>query len=242
MDIKPWTSGPKELLSHAVLHMKNGQAFDYRIAMISIDNAVELSIKTYLQLPKRIRGTEGPSRKEIQDKGSSFPDLLDLLEHYGEDKLDGISLGDIEVYHRLRNTLYHDGNGVTVDPVHVDGYLQVAQILVKGLLGIKASEVAEASPTTLLGELVLKWGELEVLLRALAKSHLPKSKHESGPALSIVDGLVAKGVLTGAYRSRLEIVSRVRNEYVHGTSAPEESRLKPVLVELNELVDILKKI
>jgi len=33
--------------------------------MISIDNAVELAIKTYLGLPKRIRGYEGPTRKRI---------------------------------------------------------------------------------------------------------------------------------------------------------------------------------
>jgi len=242
MDIKPWTSGPKELLAHAVVHLKNRSAFDYRIAMISIDNAVELSIKTYLQLPKRIRGTDGPSRKELQDKGSSFPDLLDMLEHYGEGKLDGVSLGDVEVYHRLRNTLYHDGNGVTVDPVHVDGYLQIAQILLKSLLGIEPSEVRESSPTTLLGELVLKWGELETLVRGLAKRYLPKPKHEIGSAISIVDGLVSKGVLTGAFRSRLEQVARTRNEYVHGLSAPEESRLKPVNEELDSLVSILKTI
>ena len=43
-----------------------------RLAMISIDNAVELMIKTYLGLPKRITGL-GISRKDFQDISESSP-------------------------------------------------------------------------------------------------------------------------------------------------------------------------
>jgi hypothetical protein len=46
-----------------------------------------------------------------------------MLEEFGSDRLDGVSLGDLEGYHLVRNTLYHDGNGVTVDPVHVDRFM-----------------------------------------------------------------------------------------------------------------------
>jgi hypothetical protein len=40
----PWSEGPKELLQHAVGHLAHDGDFDRRIAMISIDNAVELMI------------------------------------------------------------------------------------------------------------------------------------------------------------------------------------------------------
>jgi hypothetical protein len=73
MTQRPWTSGPRELLDHAIGHLHNRGPFDYRIAMISIDNAVELAIKTYLGLPKRVRGLDGPSRQRLQDAGTSFP-------------------------------------------------------------------------------------------------------------------------------------------------------------------------
>ena len=43
---KPWAAGPRELLNHAFEHLAKGKPFDFRIAMISIDNAVELTIKT----------------------------------------------------------------------------------------------------------------------------------------------------------------------------------------------------
>src|SRR5262245_49212149 len=94
---RPWTSGPKELLEHAVGHLAQGTAFDYRIAMISVDNAVELGIRTYLGLPKRVRGSDGPSRKALEEKGTRFPDLLDLLEQFGAGRLDGVSLGILRV-------------------------------------------------------------------------------------------------------------------------------------------------
>ncbi|MBI4522771.1 MAG: hypothetical protein HY695_03035 [Deltaproteobacteria bacterium] len=240
MNLRPWTSGPKELLEHAVEHLAQGTGFDCRIAMISIDNAVELGIKTYLQLPRRVRGFEGPPRKEFDECSKSFPDLLDLLEKYAADRLDGVSLGDLEGYHRLRNALYHDGNGVTVDPVHVDGYLQVARILLKNLLDISVAGPGVPPPHSLLGQVVLKWGEFEQLVRQLGRAHLPKPKHEQGPALGVVDGLVSKGVLTGAFRSRLEKAARARNEFVHGIAVPTDAELRPLLTELDSLVSILR--
>lgn len=72
----PWVEGPKELLQHAIDHLSQGNDFDRRVAMISIDNAVELIIKTYLGLPKRALEHSGPSRKELEQASESFPALL----------------------------------------------------------------------------------------------------------------------------------------------------------------------
>ena len=73
---KPWTNGPRELIQHAADHLEAGGDFDRRIAMISVDNAVELIVKVYLGLPKRARKAEGPSRRELENAFESFPDLL----------------------------------------------------------------------------------------------------------------------------------------------------------------------
>ncbi len=237
---KPWVSGPRELLSHAVGHLKAGGPFDYRIAFISIDNAVELAVKTYLGLPEPARGSSGPTRKELQAASVSFPDLVDLLEKHAGQAVQGIDLGDIEWYHRLRNTLYHDGNGVTVAPVNVDGYLQVAKLLFQGLFKCEiGDEVLAASPITNLGEFIVRWGELERRVRELAAQCLPKKKTLATDLVHVVDGLVSKGVVNGPFRSRLAKVGRARNEIVHGIAQPEESRLKEVLDLLAELLDEL---
>lgn len=49
-DLVPWAYGPFELLLHAELHLRAGEDFDRRMAMISFDNAIEVTITAYLSL------------------------------------------------------------------------------------------------------------------------------------------------------------------------------------------------
>ena len=235
MEPKPWTSGPKELLNHARSHMESRTAFDCRIAMISVDNAVELAIRTYLGLPKRIRVTDGHPRRELES-ATGFPDLIDLLEKYGGDKLSGIELGDIEWYHRLRNTLYHDGNGVTVDPEKVDAYNQIAHLLFQNLFEVSVSPETEPPATTLLGQFILKWATLETRIRALAVIYLPKRTPTAHPALNLFDGLVAKGVVDTTVRRSLDELSRVRNSVIHGTTVLPAEELKGLIAQVDEIL------
>ncbi len=51
--MQPWINGPIELLNHGFKHLQEGNDFDLRIGMISIDNALEVGIKTYLTLNRR---------------------------------------------------------------------------------------------------------------------------------------------------------------------------------------------
>lgn len=132
--------------------------------MISIDNAVELMMKTYLGLPKRITGL-AISRKEFQDAVESFPSLLDALEKYGADKLDGVDLGAIEWYHRLRNELYHQGNGLTVERDKIEIYSEIANILFKNLFGYSLVNNPSRS-TEILGEFLIEWAHLESAIQA----------------------------------------------------------------------------
>ncbi|MFC1918837.1 hypothetical protein ACFLWW_02545 [Chloroflexota bacterium] len=240
---KVWISGPRELLDHAFSHLSGGKAFDYRIAMISIDNAVELAIKTYLSLPKRIRGSDGPSRKRYEEASSSFTSLVDLLEEYAGNRLGGIELGDIEIYHRLRNTLYHDGNGVTVDPEYVDSYLQIAQVLLDNLLGVKLENTQTTLPSSSLGDLVSKWAQLSVDVRYLNDIHTGKHLQSGEPILHTVDRLVTSGVLDKNFRNRVRIVNNMRNKLVHSVTSPlNEEHIIEVISALDELISRVKSI
>ncbi len=84
----PWATGPGEILRHGLELLESDSDTNRRLAMISIDNAVELMIKTFLGLPKRVSGIT-ISRKDYQDMAESFPRLLDGLEEHAPDKLDG---------------------------------------------------------------------------------------------------------------------------------------------------------
>lgn len=103
--------------------------------MISVDNAVELAVKTYLELPERAYGSKGPSRRDLEAAIESFPSLLDLLNQRAGARLTGVDPGDVERYHRLRNQLYHSGNGITVERARVEAYFQIALTLFENLFG-----------------------------------------------------------------------------------------------------------
>jgi hypothetical protein len=49
-NLPPWADGPFELIVHAEMHLRKGEDFDRRIALISFDNSIEVSITTYLTL------------------------------------------------------------------------------------------------------------------------------------------------------------------------------------------------
>ena len=102
---KTWASGALELLKHAHSHIEGGSAFDKRMAFISIDNCVEVSIRSFLALPNSKSGI-AVSRSELKAINGSFPKLLKLLVTRAPNRLSGLDTADIEHYHRIRNTLY----------------------------------------------------------------------------------------------------------------------------------------
>ncbi|HBK7260846.1 TPA: hypothetical protein LNF46_003314 [Vibrio cholerae] len=178
----PWSQGPKELLQHAVDHISLDGDFDRRIAMISIDNAVELMIKTYLGLPKRKEKSKKPSRKQLEEASNSFPLMLDLIEEFAGQKLTGVSLDEIEWYHRIRNQLYHSGNGITVELAKVQTYLSLAKTLFQNLFETELVLISESQIQKKLGLFLGMWGVFEKELAEKAKS-LGLADHRAGAVL-----------------------------------------------------------
>lgn len=227
----PWTDGPKELIQHAVDHLDLGGDFDRRIAMVSIDNAVELTIKTFLGLPERIRGYRGPTRKVLEEASESFPALLDLLETHASQLIIGLSLGDIDWYHRLRNQLYHSGNGITVDSSKVEIYLQLATSLFQSLFGIAPVLHRTVAVQTNTGHFLQLWNIFEQGLRR----QLPKK--EGFAYFWKRDYLRA---VSEEAVSLYESVFQFRNELVHDLSDKNAKEIGAKIVELKKLIAILK--
>lgn len=87
-------------------------------------------------------------------------------------KLEGIDLGDIEYYHRLRNTVYHEGDGIAVEPEKVEAYLEIARLLLLSLFGTDVRGEVVPEPTSSLGTFLAKWAELEKELRRAESRHV----------------------------------------------------------------------
>ena len=230
---KPWMAGPRELLVHGLQHLDLDTDFDNRMAMISIDNSIELMIKTYLGLPKRISNIEGLSRRRLQEITANFPALLDGLEEFGGDKLNGIDLGDIEWFHRIRNQLYHDGNGITVEKEKVEVYGEMAKILFENLFDHQIIEMGnETLHHSLTGEFIKLWADLE--------RPNDSDSERPVPAMHRIQQMIRNGELSEKQAEKLQRVRHFRNHLVHGVSSPTESELKESLTDLKAIHAALK--
>lgn len=229
----PWASGPGELLKHGLELLKKDTETGRRLAMISIDNAVELMAKTYLGLPQRVTGLT-ISRKEYQEFAESFPKLLDALEKYAIDKLDGIELGEIEWYHRLRNQLYHQGNGLTVEKNKVEIYAELANILFANLFGFRLVEPEEDS-TGFLGDFIQAWVNFEKTLSDAALKMEVDTRGRAIMPLQIVQVLASNGFMSRAEVDEINQIRKIRNEVIHGVSNYKDT-LQPAMVNRLETI------
>jgi hypothetical protein len=123
-----------EILLHGIDLLKRDTDTNRRLAMLSIDNAVELMIKTFLGLPPRVTGIK-LSKKDYEEISQSFPRLLDAVHDLAPDKLRDYDISEIEWFHRLRNELYHQGNGLTVERQKVVAYAEIAKGIFHQLFG-----------------------------------------------------------------------------------------------------------
>lgn len=137
---KTWASGPIELLTHATSHLDYESPFDSRIAFVSIDNAVELILKLYLQMPKRFFEGQPPTPAEIGAAHNNFPRLVQTVSKYAQPALTGFPVGELELFHRLRNELYHNPAGYDVDKRFLAQYFGLASELLSRLFGVRLSE------------------------------------------------------------------------------------------------------
>lgn len=231
---QPWASGPGEILQHGVNLLQEDSDTNRRLAMLSIDNAVELMVKTYLGLPKRVNGLN-LSRKEFEDISESFPKLLDALEKHAGKKLEGIELAVIDWYHRLRNQLYHEGNGLTVEKDKVIVYAELAQLLFQRLFGFQI-EIDKPSTTELVGNFVTAWSNLYQVLESLAKARFPNRSFRG--TTGIIPELTAIGYLDSNCVDEIRKIRMVRNDVVHGNI---KELSKEMIDRLNELTKQLQQ-
>lgn len=143
MHVLNWTRYAQELLNHSILHLKRNSEFDLKMALICIDNAVEIIIKEFLNQPKGSYSGPLPSYSELSKCINNFYELVGLCVRYKPDIIDAKDIDIVLRYHKIRNLMYHDGSGITVSTLVVEEYIEIAKILFFGLYGfdIKIDEI-----------------------------------------------------------------------------------------------------
>jgi hypothetical protein len=148
--LHPWATGPFELLVHAEQHLRDGGDFDRRIALIGFDNAIEVSVSTYLSLHPIHRGNRQYKKEDVDGWLIDYHKKLDFLdcELASRKQKWEVQRGHIVWCHDHRNEQYHGGNKGTPEKqvlelirkaaIWVFGFLfdvqNVAQVLEEAVL------------------------------------------------------------------------------------------------------------
>jgi hypothetical protein len=233
----PWATGPGEILQHGLTLLHQDTETSRRLAMLSIDNAVELSMRTYLGLPRRISGL-AITRKEYQEISESFPDLLDALEkHAPQSVLEGIDLGEIEWFHRLRNELYHQGNGLTVEKYKVEVYSELARLLYNRLFG-QELELKSDKHTEALGKFLTSWFEVDSVIASI-REELRMNQDSTRTSLATLHYLYHQKRIGDDLMARYTKLNSIRNELVHGKRMEVDVK---VFTQLDRIIDDFKEL
>jgi len=147
--LEPWIYGPLELIKHAEEHQIANGDFDRRIALIGYDNAIEVSLSTYLQLhPAQRRGAEYP-KERVNTWLTNYHSLLDFffdefMKNLGQ--APPIARKTIIHYHNLRNNLHHEGKYFVPPERDIQGARKAALYIFSTLFNINVEELLKDSP------------------------------------------------------------------------------------------------
>lgn len=233
----PLASGPGELLRHGIKLLQKDSDTNRRIAMICVDNSVELMIKTFLGLPQRLNGIK-VTRKEYSDISESFPKLLDAIENYASDKIKGIDLGEIEWYHRLRNELYHQGNGLTVERNNVEVYTEIANLLFLNLFGFRLIE-EKYDKTETLGRFMNSWAQFEKTSQDM--SFIVDVEEKIRMPMDAIRFLYKHKIISDSEMKRLDAIRSTRNEVVHGMQKHDDVINEQMIDDLDKITIVIKE-
>lgn len=133
--LKLWAYGPFEILLHAEQHYRNGNDLDRRIAMIGFDNAIEVSITTYLTLHPLQRGNRTYPTADVEKWLNNYHTKVDfyLLECKSRGVAATTEKDTIVWFHEVRNGQYHSGGATIPQRRELDG-VRICAIEVFSLL------------------------------------------------------------------------------------------------------------
>lgn len=126
--LKPWASRPFELIVHGEIHFRRGNDYDRRLALVSFDNAIEVTIAAYLKLNPANRGGKSYPKVDVTKWLHNFHTRLDFF--FNENKGRGLpehkSKEEIVWEHDQRNEHYHGGGAAVPEQATLEGVRQTA--------------------------------------------------------------------------------------------------------------------
>jgi hypothetical protein len=147
--LDPWIYSLLELMKHAEEHWQANGEFDKRIALIGYDNAIEVSISTYLQLHPTQRGGVSYSNEQVKKWLANYHSLLDFffdefIKTLGQKP--PIAKKNVIYYHNLRNDLYHEGKSLVPTERDIKDACKAAVYIFSTLFKVEGEELIQILP------------------------------------------------------------------------------------------------
>jgi len=133
----PWQQTPLKIIWYACSLAEKGGDFASQIAFLLCDVGVETLFKTYLSLDKEITGSNlsyGKSMKIVN--GNSFFEIVQGMKEATQGDVDTDLYDRVMFFHKIRNKIYHQGDGVTITSRNLAEYSHIAEILLFLLLDV----------------------------------------------------------------------------------------------------------
>ena len=102
-----------------------------RLALIILDNAVELTLKSYASYHSLLKGSKITQQ--------AFSSILNIIKD--QNKIVSSEEKGIKKYHRIRSELYHGANLTAPKDNAIDEYVVLAKILLARLYDFRASKL-----------------------------------------------------------------------------------------------------
>ena len=108
------------------------------------------------------------------------------------------------------------------------------------LLGVSVEKDRANQPTSVVGDLVLKWTILVDKISTIQAKITNEPVPLNEPVLHTVDRLISRGILDSHFRQRLRVANACRNRLIHSVSVPlDEENINQVVTMLTQLIDEL---
>ena len=144
--LKPWMKKPLDLIFHAEAHYRDSSDHNKRMAYISFDNAIEVSINTFIHINTDPKGLKLYQQKNLKDLKSYFG-KLEVFENYIQSKKLPIiwDKTQIDYYHEQRNHLYHGAILSSPDMSELNEIRQIAFWVFSVLFDINTESILSLS-------------------------------------------------------------------------------------------------
>lgn len=169
-----------------------------RLAMIIVDNAVEFSLKAYVESYRRLVGKE-IKRKDWEQTKRNFEEVLNFVDAQLAQSGTSINKNEILHNHDMRNDLYHGAKPFSVEPKVILRYIKTAKDLLKNLFGLEMSkekwdEHTKSIKNAILGEEILRIKKIEFnkTEEGIVRMKAEKRMGERTVVCLVIDGFISK--------------------------------------------------